>query len=90
MNPNRLPLVFSLDRDHPLDTLEAILAIARRGNVHLTRLQVERTEVAMELGADDPDLLSLFSARLHNVIGIYDIRLSESFTFSPQETLALC
>ncbi len=79
-----LPLTFSLDADHALDTLEAILAIARRGNLRLARLHVQHSTVALELGADDADLLALFSARLHNVIGVHDITVSAPLTLAHQ------
>ncbi|HEY0063745.1 MAG TPA: hypothetical protein VGC21_16630 [Telluria sp.] len=90
MKPNRLPLTFSVDKDSPLDVLEAVLAIARRGKLQLAYLQVDRTEVAVELQAEDADLLNLFSARLQNVIGVHDISMSESLTSTAHQKLALC
>jgi len=83
MDYSHLPLTFSLDHDSALDTLEAVLAIARRGGLRLAKLNLIEHKVAVELRADDADLLTLFSARLHNVIGVHDISLSTSFTFAP-------
>jgi len=77
MNDHRLPLTFSLDPDSLLDTLEAVLAIARRGNLRLARLQMNEGAVALELAAHDRDLLDLFGARLHNVIGVHDIAMAQ-------------
>ena len=72
-----LPLSFTLDQASALDTLEAVLAIARRGGLRLARLSVASAAsadlVSMELLAADPDLLALFEARLRNVIGIDDL-----------------
>lgn len=90
MNEPSLPLTFSLDDDAPLDALEAVLAVARRGNVRLSRLHIQQRAVAIELQADDPDWLSLFHARLHNLIGIYDIAVSENFTSAPPHLLIPC
>jgi hypothetical protein len=73
MNYSHLPLTFSLDQDSTLDTLEAVLAIARRGGLRLANLNLNNHRVAVDLEAEDADLLALFSARLHNVIGVHDI-----------------
>lgn len=77
MNRAHLPLNFSIDSASTFDTLEAVLAIARRGNLRLMRLHVQASAsdnlVSMELQADDPDLLDLFDARLRNVIGVHGI-----------------
>jgi hypothetical protein len=89
MNYSHLPLTFCLDQDSALDTLEAVLAIARRGGLRLAKLNLEDHQVAVELRADDADLLALFSARLHNVIGVHDISLSTSFTFASDQTVAV-
>lgn len=79
MNNHRLPLTFSLDPDSLLATLEAVLAIARRGNLRLARLQLDGGAVALELDAHDPDLLDLFGARLSNVIGVYEIAMPQAW-----------
>ena len=72
-----LPLTFSVDKDTTLDILEAVLAIARRGGLRLSRLHLQAAPAAdlvcMDLLADDPDMLALFAARLGNVIGVSDI-----------------
>jgi hypothetical protein len=81
MNTALLPLTFTLDRDATLDTLEAVLAIARRGGLQLTSLECRQQQVALELAAPDSDLLTLFQNRLHNVIGVNDILVSEIFTY---------
>jgi len=88
MNYSPLALTFSLDHDSALDTLEAVLAIARRGGLHLEKLNLNNHRVAAELRADDADLLTLFSARLHNLIGVHDISLSPSFTFETEQAVA--
>jgi acetolactate synthase regulatory subunit len=77
MNSANLPLIFSVEKDSALDTLEAVLAIARRGGLRLDTLNLHPAEqddiVSVELQAPDPDLLDLFVARLHNVIGVHNI-----------------
>ncbi|MDQ1833626.1 hypothetical protein [Massilia scottii] len=77
MNDSHLPLSFSVPKTATLDTLEAVLAIARRGGLQLAALELDsRTSddtIFLNLRAPDPDLLDLFMARLHNVIGIADI-----------------
>jgi hypothetical protein len=72
----RLPLCFRVDPDSPLDTLETVLAIARRIGLHLAWLQLRGDQAWLELHAADHDPLALFSARLHNVIGVHDIALN--------------
>lgn len=72
----RLPLSFSIDPDSTFDTLEMVLAIARRIGLRLLHLRVRGEQVVLELGADDDDPLALFAARLHNVIGVHDIALN--------------
>lgn len=77
-----LPLSFMVDKATALDTLEAVLAIARRGGLRLASLQVQARDtadlVSMELTAPDSDLLALFDARLRNVVGIDDIQSAAS------------
>ena len=72
-----LPLTFSIGHASTLDTLEAILAIARRGGLTLATLELQPSgrdaQVQMNLLAHDPHLLDLFEARLRNVIGVHDI-----------------
>ncbi|MES2318812.1 MAG: hypothetical protein V4631_15130 [Pseudomonadota bacterium] len=65
-----------MEKDSPLDTLEMVLAIARRIDLRLARMQLRGTRVCMELEAGDADALTLFCTRLHNVIGVYDIALN--------------
>ena len=73
----KLPLTFLIDSQSTLDTLEAVLAIARRGGLRLSTLQLQANGeddlVSMELRADESDLLELFDARLRNVIGVHGI-----------------
>ena len=75
-----LPLTFCVDKDTALDTLEAVLAIARRGGLSLAALQVQGAPacnlVSIELVARDGDLLDLFGARLRNLVNVYDIKTS--------------
>ncbi len=77
MNEHHLPLSFSLVAAETLDTLEAVLAIARRGGLRLVYLHVVDTEratdVALTLCAADADPLALFLARLNNLVGVHDI-----------------
>jgi hypothetical protein len=69
----RLSIGFSIEPDSTFDTLETVLATARRTGMRLARLEVRAHKVALELDAGDEDLCSLFSARLHNVIGVHDV-----------------
>lgn len=82
MNANTLPLTFYLDRESTLDTLEAVLAIARRGGLRLANLKLRETDaqsrVCLEVYAEEPGLLDLFGARLHNVIGVHELELSRT------------
>lgn len=73
MTLHRLPLSFTIDPDSPFDTLEMVLAVARRIGLRLFHLRVRDERVYLELGAGDDDALALFSARLENVIGVHDI-----------------
>jgi hypothetical protein len=77
MNDSHLPLRFSVPKRATLDTLEAVLAIARRGGLHLAGLELDSSAahdtVFLDLRAIEPDLLDLFMTRLHNVIEIIDI-----------------
>lgn len=77
MNDAHLPLAFSVDKSTSLDTLEAVLAIARRGGVRLASLHLQAHDTAdlvtMELVAGERDLLDLFDARLRNLIGVHGI-----------------
>lgn len=74
---NQLALTFTIDRQATLDTMEAVLAIARRGGLQLAALQLRTRahddSAYLELLAPDPDLLDLFLARLGNLIGVSDI-----------------
>jgi hypothetical protein len=74
MNDTHLPVSFSVDKDRTLDTVEAVLAIARRGGLRLGAMQLRSREsddrVYLELHAPEPDLLDLFMARLHNQVGV--------------------
>jgi hypothetical protein len=90
MNEHSLSLTFSLDNEAPLDALEAVLAVARRGNVRLAQLNVEHGAVAIALQAGDPDLLALCHARLHNLIGVFDISMSENFTIARTQLMIAC
>ncbi|MCE3606024.1 hypothetical protein LXA47_20790 [Massilia sp. P8910] len=77
MNDSHLPLRFSVPRTTTLDTLETVLAIARRGGLQLAALELDSRgaddTIFLKLRAPDTDLLDLFMARLYNVIGITDI-----------------
>ena len=73
MTSARLPLSFSLEPGSPLDTLEMVLAIARRIGLRLAHLQLRGELVFLDLHGADEDALALFRARLHNLIGVHDI-----------------
>jgi acetolactate synthase regulatory subunit len=78
MNDPHLPLRFSVPKRATLDTLEAVLAIARRGGLQLAALELDSSgadadTVFLQLRALESDLLDLFMTRLHNVIEIIDI-----------------
>jgi hypothetical protein len=73
MTSARLPLSFSIDPACLFDTLETVLAIARRIDLRMTHLQLRGATVFIDLHASDADALALFRARLHNVIGVHDI-----------------
>jgi hypothetical protein len=81
MNTCHLPVHFCIEKDRTLDTMEAVLAIARRGGLTLGKLQLHsrgEDDLAMlELRASDPALLDLFLLRLSNLIGIADITTPE-------------
>jgi len=74
---NQLALTFAIDQQYTLDTLEAVLAIARRGGLQLSALDLHSGEqddrAAIELTAPDPDRLELFLARLRKLIGVSEI-----------------
>jgi hypothetical protein len=67
-------LTFFVEKRQTLDALEAVLAIARRGGLQLSGLQLNSRDaddaVHLSVQAGEPGLLELFVARLHNVIGI--------------------
>lgn len=73
MTSARLPLSFSIDPDSTFDTLEMVLAIARRIGLRLARLEVDAGQVLIDLHAGHADPLALFHARLNNVIGVHDV-----------------
>lgn len=77
MNDSHLPLHFSVAKTATLDTLEAVLAIARRGGLHLAALELDSSAaddvIFLDLRAREPDLLDLFMTRLRNVIEIIEI-----------------
>jgi hypothetical protein len=79
MTSSHRTFTFFIDRDSPIDTLEAVLAIARRGQLHLSGLHVLAHPtvhlVVLGLTAPDSELLDLFEARLGNQIGVADIRI---------------
>ena len=87
MDTAHLPLSFSLSSNDTLDTLEAVLAIARRGNVRLGALNVTAhahgDEVFLELQAGEADLLALFLARLRNLYCVDNIVVHERGSAGP-------
>lgn len=68
--------------DTAVGTLEAILAIARRGGITLFAMHAEHRmhgmEVRMQLDVDpnEHDSVTLFVKRLENTIGVCDLRLT--------------
>lgn len=81
MTDAHLPLTFSVASGDTLDTLEAVLAIARRGGLRLAAMQVapctDADQVYLDLRAGEPDLLTLFLARLHSLFCVSDIVIHE-------------
>jgi acetolactate synthase regulatory subunit len=80
MNSATLTTTFDIATDEPAGTLEAVLAIARRGGVQLAALHFaaaghERRAI-LTLASDEPDRLDLFLTRLHNVIGVSGITVT--------------
>lgn len=77
MTSKHLPLTFYLDRECTLDTIEAVLAIARRGGLRLANLTLREEDassrVCLEVVAEDPDRLDLFIARLGNLFGVHGV-----------------
>lgn len=77
MNPASLSLSFAVDQDQACGTLEAVLAIARRGGVTLARMDYadigKHARASVRLTSEEPDRLDLFLTRLHNVIGISQV-----------------
>ena len=74
MTYTHLSLRFSIDPDSSFDTLETVLAIARRIGLQLVHLELRAgARACVELRAADADPLALFCARLHNVIGVDEI-----------------
>ncbi len=77
MTSAHLPLAFCLDPDYAIDTLEAVLATARRGGLQLTSLNVHcrqtEQQVYLELRGDDANMLELFERRLGNLFGVFNI-----------------
>ena len=77
MTSTYLPLTFCLDKNTAIDTLEAVLAIARRGGLRLSRLHLTTREtddlVSMELLAGEHDPLDLFEHRLRNLVDVFNI-----------------
>ncbi len=80
MNSDHLSLLFHIEKADTLATLETVFATARRGNVRVTELRLSSPapddHVFMALSAENQDLLELFLARLHNIIGIHDCRVA--------------
>ncbi|QYF92084.1 hypothetical protein KY495_15045 [Massilia sp. PAMC28688] len=70
-------LTFLLEPDCTLDILEAVLATARRGGLHLGALRVHNKErnnaVHLRVRVGDPHLLDLFELRLNNIIGVHEL-----------------
>lgn len=79
MTSPRLPLSFSIDPDSAFDTLEVVMAIARRIGLHLLHLRAGADRVFLVLGGSNDDALALFYARLHNVIGVHDINVGSLY-----------
>lgn len=78
MTTSRLPFTFSVDEATPFDTLEAVLATARRGGLTLVNIRAHATagavRVSIELLAQERDLLDLFAVRLRNLVDVFDMQ----------------
>jgi acetolactate synthase regulatory subunit len=89
MNYAHLTLSFSVSAEHAFNTLEAVLAIARRGGLAMGQLELGRVTqagthgVLLEVCADEPDRLDLFMLRLQGVFDITDLS-----ALAPAEHLA--
>ena len=87
MNSPHLLLRFDIDPGDAFGTLEAVLAMARRGGLALERLathaQSRQHHVQLGLGAADADLLHLFLARLGNQIGVSAIDIEAISASTP-------
>ena len=86
-----LPLSFSVASRDTLDTLEAVLAIARRGGLRLAALKVHARsdacdEVDLILAAVEADLLDLFLARVRNLFCVEELRVTVGTGVHPSFT----
>ena len=80
MNDAKLSLNFQFPTADTFDTLEAVLAIARRGGLHLRAMRVSapsvhRMSAFLQLEAHEGDLLDLFIARLQNLFCVEDVQV---------------
>jgi acetolactate synthase regulatory subunit len=77
MNSPHLALTFHVAKDCTLDTLEGVLAIARRGGLNLAGLQLRSCDgndaISLDLFHEEADRLDLFFARLNNVWGVHSV-----------------
>ncbi|MGV7206228.1 hypothetical protein ACLB1G_00065 [Oxalobacteraceae bacterium A2-2] len=71
-------LRFCIEPDDSIGTLETVLAIVRRLEIDLRALRTTNLpygmEVQMRLQAPDEDRLTLCRMRLHNAVGVGQIR----------------
>ena len=72
---------FCLEPDAPIATLEQVLAIVRRLDLQLQALRTTATpagiEVLLRLASADPEPLTLCRMRLHNLVGVLPIRVTQ-------------
>ena len=70
MNADLHTLTFAIDPQAAFDTLEAVLATARRGGLDLSSLYIEAATAEMTVRTTEPDRFALFRARVDNLAGI--------------------
>lgn len=96
MNDTRLSLTFYLSQADSFDTLEAVLATARRGGLtmhamHVINADAERMHTVLALKANCPELLDLFVARLHNLYCVEDVEVHSAQAVGVQRpTVCTC
>ena len=91
MRHHHLPLHFSIPNEDALNILEAVLAIARRGGLELGALRLHSgahaAKVCLQVRASERELIDLFLARLHNVIGIEELSHADTMCIAKEPVM---